>query len=83
MGSLVDRLVKEAIQDYNGAGGAIEKTASTEEVHSSANEIADELEKLAYSGQSVGTNSPMEKILEVAAVHEAITGENILERIRI
>ena len=81
---LVDRLIAEAMQEANGSSSGFEKTAEKKaETPSSPYEIADQLEKLAFSGESVGTTTPVEKLLEVAAVHEAVTGENLLERIRI
>lgn len=78
--SIVDKLVKEALSTKAfKEPEKIEKTASTEMTPS---EIAEELEKLAYSGNELGAPVEMslkEKIVQFAAMHEAITGQSILK----
>lgn len=82
--SLVDELLTKILgtSDNSIVEPGVEKTASADSLDNPLT-LANELEKLAYSESSQKSSlSPEEHFLEYAAIHESLTGENILERLK-
>ncbi len=81
---LVDDLTKKIMQQVPEVRTSRElsKEASIKDV--TADALASELEKIAYSASAVGAApelSVKEELAKYAAVHEAITGSNILKEL--